>query len=364
MAAESEQQAGDSVAEEVSLLRKEVGALRDENAKLRQALEQRLARIERAAQLDDNSEDSHHNPLADVTDGEQGDAPPAGVVGKAAVMMRETFEEMRARPANLHQATALLCLDPAVEHVTKVQYLATSLLLVLAQLLTVRGISGGAKYPSCATSDDCDPGFVCNTLASGGNGDCLACLSGRPTPDNQASGRACTRETPEYCPLKPGTQLGTNNGCTLGFECTAFDVNNARLSCSLANHTEYKNGLGGELCSHCFDPVLDGDHWNLGKVDVWAMDDAINRMRPSDMTGLVLVAVLIGMACAAEIRDIKLCELEIKQHVSEGTPSWMRCALYVLSSIRQFALMPMLTTCIPYVIFYRGSDSLSLCFNA
>ncbi len=148
----------------------------------------------------------------------------------------------------------------------------------------------------------------------------------------------------------------------MGFACTAFDVHDARLSCSLSNHTEYRNGLGGELCSHCFDPVLQGNHWNLGKNDVWAMQDSVARMRPSDMTALGLVAILIGLACAAEIRDIKLCEIEVRQHASEATSGW-RSALFVLSSIRQFALMPMLTTCIPYVIFYRGSDSLSLCFK-
>eukprot|EP01044_Picomonas_judraskeda_P012008 COSAG03_NODE_1685_length_3648_cov_226.387997_2_plen_399_part_00 len=395
-----------SGAEQISALRDEVVSLR----KVISSLEERLD-VERGATA--AADDGVANPLAEAGDQDDSNDKGASVAANTTSLLhqvRGTYEAMRARPANLHQVTALLCLDPDVDKATKSKYLITSFVVVVAQLLTCRSISGGAKYPSCATSDDCPAGYACGTLSSGGNGDCIRCLTGWSTPENEAAGNFCTRATPEYCTLHTHggdfVELGETRGCDLGFACSAYDVLNARLSCSLPNHTEFRNGecsmtpsqlrwhglagsapctrepihsnaaayllgascrlnvgLGGELCSHCFDPVLAGDHWNLGKHDTWDLMDSIDRMRPGDHTAVFLVAMLVGLACAGEIREIKLCEIEVRRRGTES-PVWVQRAVFVLSAARQFALIPLVVASVPYVLFYRGSDSLSLCFNA
>ena len=109
--------------------------------------------------------------------------------------------------------------------------------------------------------------------------------------------------------------------------------------------------------------MLAGDHWNVGKADSWDTIDSIDRMRPGDYMAVFLVAMLVALCCAGELRDIKLCEIEVRRH-GAAAPAWVRRAVVVLSAARQFALVPLVITSVPYVLFYRGSDALSLCFNA
>ena len=154
-------------AEQISALRDEVSALREVIG----ALEQRLERVERTAPVVDSTPDSDEgavlNPLAEGGGIDVRKTSLLHVVEHA----RETYEAMRARPANLHQVSTLLCLDPNVDQATKSKYLLTSFVVVVAQLLTCRSVSGGAKFPSCASSADCPSGWRCSTLSSGGNGD-------------------------------------------------------------------------------------------------------------------------------------------------------------------------------------------------
>lgn len=161
-----------SAFEHISALRAEVGALRE----VISALEQRLDRVERrSAAPGDNVVDmdtprsnrATMNPLAeDNQDDSYGSTAIRQKTASLLHQVRGTYEAMRARPANLHQATALLCLDPDIEQPTKFKYIITSFVVVVAQLLTCRSISGGAKYPSCATSADCPSGYACSTLSS------------------------------------------------------------------------------------------------------------------------------------------------------------------------------------------------------
>ena len=93
-----------------------------------------------------------------------------------------------------------------------------------------------------------------------------------------------------------------------------------------------------------------------------AMADALGRMRRPDILAFVLIAVVIGLVSCTELRDIKLVEFFVRQRAQERT-IWTAC-LFVLSSTRQFAVLPSLTAIIPWLIFFRGSDALSMSFNA
>eukprot|EP01052_Picozoa_sp_SAG31_P055954 SAG31_NODE_15743_length_740_cov_1.396256_1_plen_116_part_10 len=73
----------------------------------------------------------------------------------------------RDMPENLHQATAVRCLDPTVPTSEKAGYICSSFVLLAVQLVVVMGVVLGALYPSCAQDIDCMDGFVCNNLPRG-----------------------------------------------------------------------------------------------------------------------------------------------------------------------------------------------------
>lgn len=266
------------------------------------------------------------NPLTASDADVAGSTGAGGLAGSVEQLfaVRHMIMSMKDRPANLHQVTILLALDPKAPGKKPWGYLFASLVVVMMQLFTCRGISAGAKYQSCAHSDDCEPGRFCNQLVSGGNGDCVQCVapiggSGGAQlgpvdhPKWAAFVDRCSEATPQYCILN--SWAAGNCGATVdcdptaptgpdsGFSCPMYNVSNARQSCSLANHSKYANGMGGDICTRCFDPMMAGDHWNLGRYDGWRVHDALSRMRPTDFVSLVLVSLLIGLSIGAELRE-------------------------------------------------------------
>lgn len=91
--------------------------------------------------------------------------------------------------------------------------------------------------------------------------------------------------------------------------------------------------------------------------------DAIDRMRYPDMAALLLIAHVIGLVAAIELRDIKLVQLAVARRAS-STSGWITLSLFVISATRQFALLPALSAVVPWMLLFRGSDAMSICFNA
>jgi hypothetical protein len=59
----------------------------------------------------------------------------------------------------------------------------------------------------------------------------------------------------------------------------------------------------------------------------------------------------------------ELCKLLASQWADEATPWWVRGALFVLSMVWQFLLLPRLTGTIVVLMFCNGSTAVEICFN-
>jgi hypothetical protein len=51
---------------------------------------------------------------------------------------------------------------------------------------------------------------------------------------------------------------------------------------------------------------------------------------------MVLVACVVGLYCAGELRDIKLCQLTFEQRNGPASAGWVRAVLFVLIALRQY----------------------------
>ena len=89
----------------------------------------------------------------------------------------------------------------------------------------------------------------------------------------------------------------------------------------------------------------------------------LTRMRFGDLVALMVVALLVGLSISAELRDVILSEIIAEEGASEDTPPWIIGSLFVLHAGRQFALLPLVILCVPWLVLVRGSDSLNTCFN-
>ena len=46
------------------------------------------------------------------------------------------------------------------------------------------------------------------------------------------------------------------------------------------------------------------------------------------------------------------------------SPGWVRAVLFILIALRQYAFLPMVTHIVAMLVMHRGSDAISICFNA
>ena len=74
---------------------------------------------------------------------------------------------------------------------------------------------------------------------------------------------------------------------------------------------------------------------------------------------------MVGLSIASEIQDIKLCQFVVQQRGSaDEVPGWARSGLFVLAAARQFGLVLVVLLAIASLVTWRGSDAISVCFNA
>ena len=94
------------------------------------------------------------------------------------------------------------------------------------------------------------------------------------------------------------------------------------------------------------------------------LQDATLRMRGGDWAAMALVACVVGLYCAGELRDIKLCQLTFEQRDGASAPAWVRGVLFALIALRQYAFLPNVVHIVAMLVIHRGSDAISICFNA
>jgi hypothetical protein len=219
----------------------------------------------------------------------------------------------------------------------KMLFVFTSMALLLLQTITLVSVAGGVSAPSCVHNSDCQFGNYCSEL-----GYCTTCL--------MADG-----VTPRFVGAvlsagPPGTPYASLDEAALNATRFCADVD--------------PNSHEGIFCQACYDGDIQGDHWNIGRTMPDRLTDATKRMRGGDWGALILVAGVVGLYSAGELRDIKLCQITFAQRGGANAPMWVRSLLFVLIAVRQYTFLPYLVHIVAMLVMHRGSDAISICFNA
>jgi hypothetical protein len=125
------------------------------------------------------------------------------------------------------------------------------------------------------------------------------------------------------------------------------------------------------ICQKCFDPQERVFWYNLPDAITGAI---VESMRIGDWVSLFLVTTIIAASSSSELRDIKLCEFSADAVREEGCfiapcgvcgcgNPW-QVALRFAQMLRQFVLLPNLAMLTPALIFNKGGDAITVCFNA
>lgn len=251
---------------------------------------------------------------------------------------RHVFAQKVTTPACFHQVTTVILLDSEQAIPQKALFFCSSIALLLLQTMTLNAVAGGVSAPSCVHNSDCQYGSFCSL-----QGYCTTCLMNDGfTP--RLTGAVLSSAT-------PGDLYVWSNPAAL----------NASQFCSSVDSMETIEGV---FCQACYDDGLPGDHWNIGKSMGNRMQDAVNRMRGGDWAAMILVAAVVGLYCAGELRDIKLCQLTFEQRNGPSSPVWVRAVLFCLVALRQYSFLPNVIHIVAMLIMHRGSDAISICFNA
>eukprot|EP01048_Picozoa_sp_COSAG05_P000126 COSAG05_NODE_3_length_51333_cov_129.132080_26_plen_509_part_00 len=274
-------------------------------------------------------------PVDEVDD--PGASENGGLLVYASNAARRVFAQKVTVPACFHQVTTIYLLDEAQPMRQKMLFLCSSVFLLLLQTMTLNAVASGVSAPACVHSSDCQYGSYCSEM-----GYCTTCLMGDGVT-----------------PRVAGAVL---SGSSMGAKFVWVDE-------SALNATQFCASIESEtteatFCQACHDSGLPGDHWNTGKTMQQRMQDATNRMRGGDWAAMVLVACVVGLYCAGELRDIKLCQLTFEQRDGHSAPGWIRAVLFVLVALRQYSFLPNVVHIVAMLIMHRGSDAISICFNA
>ena len=111
-----------------------------------------------------------------------------------------------------------------------------------------------------------------------------------------------------------------------------------------------------EICHMCYDSNT--RRFNVGGPG--ALNDNVAAMQSGDWITLFLTSMITAASVAAELRDIKLCQLTASAAAAGRTKETLlwRIALEVLQVFRQSFFLPLLVTLVPHVVVIRGGDSL------
>ena len=280
-----------------------------------QAQQLRLQELEQAVRAQQGGEE-----VLQASPSESADEGGALLVfaSKAA---RHVFAERVTTPACFHQITTVTLLDADAPMLSKASFLLTSLLLLMLQQMTLTSVAAGVSAPSCVDNNDCAAGSYCKMLTEE-RGFCLMCLRADGVTPFFGDGSALNATA--YCATVP---------------------------------------TDDPVCMACYDGNLPGDGWNIGWNMRMRFNAATNRMCGGDWAALILVASVVGLYVAGELRDIKLCQITFETRDGSSAPAWVQAALLALGAWRQFAFLGMLTHIVAMLVLHRGSDAISICFN-
>jgi hypothetical protein len=210
-----------------------------------------------------------------------------------------------------------------------------SFVQVLLQILTAGQLYVATFLPSCKSNDQCErtgKGAFCSGSY------CDFCgIDWGPTPPAQED---------------PATGELWNGGSDM---YAGYNVSFIAEWCMDPGRTEGNTNW----CESCFhletmhvDPSLFGDITN--KV--------VQSMRVMDWLTLTLAGAVAAMTTTAELRDITFCKITFSRATIDKSSKWCT-AIRLLGWLRRWVFLPFLVATVPFVVYCRAADSLSICFN-
>jgi len=224
-------------------------------------------------------------------------------------------DKVRLTPANFHHVAMFYCLRSDCPTWHKSCWMAGSICMVALQTACALALSLEAVNTSCQSTQQCHlAGQFCHPEF----GRCLSC-------GDYVVSFSGTDNSTEYCQT-------------------------------------HSNGHQG-ACQGCRDPDEFGHGWDPTRFrDAKAV--IIGSFAWYDHASLILAFFIIALDVSSELRESKLRQITERQHYSALPARWSgwRLGWFVLTALRQFALLPIVIRTAALLVF-RGPRALDIFFN-
>ncbi len=277
----------------------------------------------------------------------------ATLIRTEATDVVSTFE---VEKANWHQATTFfMLLREGNEEDRYLRYilLGVSFLLVTLQIAASAVVWFGAVLQTCATNNQCSfPGTFCS-----GRNICDYCGDihpGVPPSQLDENGVAWNRG------YDPGYKLLKQGGDELVPGATdwsgQYNITTVAHHCATAS-----TKAATSWCAACYHPwaMEESDRVDATIFSEDVTQQNVRGMSTLDQLVLLLASGVVGMAVAAEVRDVWLCDLALSRAVASGSEvkSSTLVALSILSWLRRCVFLPALVSVVPWLVICKGASA-------
>lgn len=240
--------------------------------------------------------------------------------------------------------------------VSAVHMYAAAFAMVLAQCATVAAVQLGNMWQTCSTSDMCAQGQWCDSFA---NDRCVYCGTGLPLKLEVDAATGQTRNRPR------DPNFAGFNFTYASEVCEEPSAGKGQLY--LGEHG--LTGAGKDLdqvltfittewCDRCHNA-------ETGSIDPLVEEDLIAAYLAAmgffDWIAMFFASMFVALAVCGELRDIKVVIIAIEREEKVST-AW-RYAILFLCWMRRYVFLPGLVATVEYLVFFKGADALSICFN-
>eukprot|EP01043_Picozoa_sp_COSAG02_P009874 COSAG02_NODE_340_length_24179_cov_6.401644_15_plen_376_part_00 len=273
--------------------------------------------------------------------------------GAAAALLQHLLRSNTSPPSNFHQVTVFVMVSQAPEDAdlkttTLASLVLGSFTIVLAQVATAAAIFFGANFPACEHNDMCDDSHACMKKS------CIKCGTAVPLPiQTDAAGNS-------YNYYRAPAFVGYN---TTGFAELCTDPVATRGIASIGEPTDYNLEEVTNWCLGCFTVTHESRD---GIIDTMTSSEKateeVDSMGFTDWGALLFAMTVVALSMSGELMDIEICKLTINSPTHKITGCG-RLVVSVLSGLRRWVFLPCVLSGIMALIFQKGADALSVCFN-
>lgn len=265
-------------------------------------------------------------------------------------------EELEVEP-DWHQVTALQVLSPAsnVPVPVKVAWMASSVVLVVLLTMVTMGILHGIDESTCLSQSDCFNGYWCSSRL----GTCNPCHDpGSPFTMTQCDGR---NEAKSLLSMPKAHVSAGDANETVSFLRGRRAATHGHLSGHAHEQLDHHGARDGDefdiMCNACYNERT-GAYMHFYN----SIRQNIQSMRRCDWATVVLAEAVAVMTIIKHIRDIRLFDITWTTADPKPARGWL-VAMWLLSSVRQFAFLPIVLMTVPHLIAVGGGGALRVCLD-